>query len=57
MLAGAQLCMMHAAWKPELGAKIATYSILALKDRSEIGFESIICLAGKVTWQWNKLYY
>ena len=57
ILAEVQLCIMYAAWKPQYAAKIVNYSFLILEFRSEIGFESNICLAEKVTASKSKLYY
>ena len=38
MLAGDQMCMIHAAWKPEMAVKVASYTFLILKDESETDF-------------------
>ena len=40
MLAGAQLCMMHAARNPQFAPNVATYTFLT--------FKVILCLTGKI---------
>ena len=48
ILAGAEFSKIYAIWKSLTVPKTANYSLLILKDGSEIFFESNIYLAGKV---------
>ena len=53
MLAGAQLCKMNGAWKPQTDAKITGYTFLIFKNGSKIDFKNNICLVRKVICQWK----
>ena len=53
ILAGAELYKMNTGCKPQMASKSVSYTLLILKDGSDIHFVSNVCLNGNVTCNWK----